>query len=76
MAILIFLIGTIIGSFLNVCIYRIPKGESIVFPGSYCPECSTPLKWYDLIPVLSFCFKGANVDTVGRISPLGISLLN
>lgn len=56
MTILIFLLGTIIGSFLNVCIHRIPKEESIIFPGSYCPSCSTPLEWYDLVPVLSFCF--------------------
>lgn len=56
MAIVIFLLGTIIGSFLNVCIYRIPKDESIIFPGSHCANCSTPLKWYDLIPVLSFLF--------------------
>ena len=54
MSIIIFLLGTIIGSFLNVCIYRIPREESIVFPGSHCLSCSTPLKWYDLIPILSF----------------------
>lgn len=54
MSIFIFLLGTIIGSFLNVCIHRIPKKESIVFPGSYCTYCSTPLKWYDLVPLLNF----------------------
>jgi leader peptidase (prepilin peptidase)/N-methyltransferase len=54
MAVLIFLYGTIIGSFLNVCIYRIPKEESIIFPSSHCPKCSTPLKWYDLVPIFSF----------------------
>lgn len=70
MKIPIFLLGTIIGSFLNVCIHRIPKKESIVFPGSYCPSCSTPLKWYDLIPVLSFLFLKGKCRCCGeRISP-------
>ncbi|HSH37055.1 prepilin peptidase, partial [Schnuerera sp.] len=70
MAIFLFLLGTIIGSFLNVCIYRIPKKESIVFPGSYCPNCSTPLKWYDLVPVLSFLFLKGKCRCCGeRISP-------
>lgn len=54
MSLLIFLIGTIIGSFLNVCIYRIPENKSIAFPGSHCTYCSTPLRWYDLIPIISF----------------------
>ncbi|MBZ2173730.1 prepilin peptidase [Schnuerera sp. xch1] len=54
MEILIFLIGIIIGYFLNVCIYRILKNESIVFPGFHCSNCSTPLNWYDLVPIISF----------------------
>lgn len=51
--IVIFLYGIIIGSFLNVCIYRIPKKESIV-PGSHCMSCNHKLHWYDLFPVFSF----------------------
>lgn len=47
-------LGLIIGSFLNVCIYRIPRKESIAWPGSHCPECGYVLKWYDLIPVISY----------------------
>ena len=58
MSVFIFIIGTIIGSFLNVCIYRIPRKESIIFPSSHCPSCSTPLKWYELVPVLSFLVQG------------------
>lgn len=54
MYILIFLLGIIIGSFLNVCIYRIPREESIAFPPSHCTRCSHPLAWYDLIPVVSY----------------------
>jgi leader peptidase (prepilin peptidase)/N-methyltransferase len=51
---LIFIFGLIIGSFLNVCIYRIPKKESVVFPASHCTSCSTKLKPIDLIPVFSW----------------------
>tara|TARA_B100000676_G_scaffold79313_1_gene79056 strand:- start:100 stop:852 length:753 start_codon:yes stop_codon:yes gene_type:complete len=51
---LIAVLGLIFGSFLNVIIYRLPNEESIVFPGSKCPKCSTPIEWYHNIPVLSF----------------------
>ena len=54
----IFVLGAAIGSFLNVVIYRIPAGESIVFPGSRCQSCHTPLKWYHNIPILSWLFLG------------------
>jgi leader peptidase (prepilin peptidase)/N-methyltransferase len=49
-----FVLGTIIGSFLNVCIYRIPQGKSIVTPSSHCPRCKTPIRFYDNIPLVSF----------------------
>jgi leader peptidase (prepilin peptidase)/N-methyltransferase len=51
--------GLMIGSFLNVCIARLPHGESIVRPPSHCPKCNTPIKWYDNIPVLSYLVLGA-----------------
>lgn len=54
MTTIIFLYGLLIGSFLNVCIYRIPREESIVFPSSHCFGCGTNLKWYDLVPVFSY----------------------
>lgn len=46
--------GLIVGSFLNVVIYRVPRGESIVLPGSHCPQCGHVLRAWELIPVLSF----------------------
>lgn len=51
---LIFIYGILIGSFLNVCILRIPAGESIVTGRSHCDQCNTKIKWYDLIPILSY----------------------
>jgi leader peptidase (prepilin peptidase)/N-methyltransferase len=47
-------LGAVIGSFLNVCIHRMPKGESVVWPRSKCPYCGEQLKWLDMIPVISF----------------------
>lgn len=56
MEILILIIGLCIGSFLNVCIYRIPREESIAFPPSHCTSCGYELKAVDLIPVISYLF--------------------
>jgi len=50
--------GLMIGSFLNVCIGRLPAGESIVSPGSRCPSCRVAIRWYDNIPVLSYLVLG------------------
>lgn len=50
------LYGLLIGSFLNVCIYRIPRNESISFPPSHCTNCKNKIKWYDLIPIISYIF--------------------
>ncbi len=49
-----FLLGLAFGSFANVLIYRIPKGISIIFPSSFCPECKNKIKFYDNIPLLSY----------------------
>jgi len=51
---LFFLFGMMIGSFLNVCITRIPEGVSIILPGSHCPKCGTAIKFYDNIPVFAW----------------------
>lgn len=59
MGLIVFIYGIVIGSFLNVCIYRIPNEESIVLPPSHCGKCNHRLGWLDLIPVLSYvCLKG------------------
>jgi leader peptidase (prepilin peptidase)/N-methyltransferase len=50
----VFLTGLIVGSFLNVCIYRLPRERSVVFPPSACPNCDHPLSWFDNIPVVSW----------------------
>ncbi len=52
--IIIFILGLAIGSFLNVCAYRIPKGESIAYPPSHCPSCGNPIIPLDNVPVLSY----------------------
>ena len=49
-----FIFGSCIGSFLNVCIYRLPKQKSIMKPRSFCPQCQTSISWYDNIPILSY----------------------
>lgn len=52
-----FIFGSIIGSFLNVVILRLPSdNQSIIFPASQCPSCNTPLKWYENIPIISYLF--------------------
>ena len=50
------MIGAMVGSFLNVCICRLPKGESIITPRSHCPQCQTLIRFYDNIPLLSYLF--------------------
>jgi leader peptidase (prepilin peptidase)/N-methyltransferase len=54
----VFLLGSILGSFLNVCIYRLPKKESILSPPSHCPHCGEPIRFYDNIPILSYLVLG------------------
>lgn len=56
--IIIFLYGIVIGSFLNVCIYRIPKQENIAKVRSHCMQCDHQLKWYELIPLFSYLLQG------------------
>ena len=55
--------GLLVGSFLNVCIHRIPLGQSIVFPGSHCPRCGAPIRAWENLPVLSWLFLRARCRT-------------
>lgn len=60
MAILVFLLGSVIGSFLNVVIYRLPREKSIVKPASACPGCGKPIRFYDNIPIISYVLLRGN----------------
>ncbi len=63
------LFGAVIGSFLNVCIHRLPKRESLVWPGSRCPQCGTAIRWYDNVPLLSYVWlRGRCRECRSRIS--------
>ena len=59
LVVLLAVVGAMVGSFLNVCIARIPAGESVVRPRSRCPRCRTLIRWFDNIPVLSYLLLGA-----------------
>ena len=64
------LLGGLIGSFLNVVAHRVPRGESLVSPGSHCPACDAPVRPYDNIPVLSWLLLRGRCRSCGvRISP-------
>jgi leader peptidase (prepilin peptidase)/N-methyltransferase len=66
-----FIFGTVIGSFLNVCISRIPEGVSIVAPGSRCPRCEAPIKAYDNVPLLGWLWLRGKCRSCGfPISPM------
>jgi leader peptidase (prepilin peptidase)/N-methyltransferase len=63
-----FVVGLLFGSFLNVCISRLPRHESVVRPGSHCPSCGKPIRWYDNVPVLSWILlRGRCRDCKGSI---------
>lgn len=58
-------VGALVGSFLNVVVYRVPARRSIVFPGSRCGFCETPVRWYDNVPVLSWMLLAGRCRTCG-----------
>ena len=60
-------IGALIGSFLNVCIHRLPRGESIVWPGSHCPSCGTTIAYYDNIPLFSYLWLDGTLPNMPKL---------
>jgi leader peptidase (prepilin peptidase)/N-methyltransferase len=65
------LFGLALGSFLNVCIHRLPAGQSIFMPGSRCPACGHPIRWFDNVPLLSYLvLRGRCRDCRARVSPV------
>jgi leader peptidase (prepilin peptidase)/N-methyltransferase len=60
-----FATGAVVGSFLNVVIARVPKGQSVVSPGSRCPRCGNPIAWFDNIPILSWALLRARCRKCG-----------
>jgi len=69
-ATIVFVFGAMLGSFLNVCIARIAKGESVVRPPSHCPKCNNPISFFDNIPIISFLILLGRCRSCGeRISP-------
>ena len=67
--ILTFIFGAIMGSFLNVCIYRLPLGKSIVGPRSFCPFCENTIGWFDNIPLISFVMLRGKCRNCARPIP-------
>ncbi|MGD0112782.1 MAG: prepilin peptidase [Armatimonadota bacterium] len=62
---IVFVLGSVVGSFLNVCIYRMPRDRSVVFPPSHCPQCGVRLQPIDLAPMLSFLALGRKCRRCG-----------
>lgn len=70
LAVWLTVLGAIVGSFLNVVVYRLPAGKSLIHPGSHCPHCSHAVRWYDNLPVVGWIIlRGRCRDCQARISP-------
>jgi len=65
LAVWLFALGGAIGSFLNVVVYRLPRGISLVVPGSHCPACKHAIRWHDNVPVLGWLFVGGHCRDCG-----------
>lgn len=70
-----FVLGSVIGSFLNVCIYRIPARKSIVSPSSSCPQCGCYIRWYQNVPIFSYIFLRGRCAGCGQQIPLRYPLI-
>src|SRR6187551_971581 len=66
---IVFVLGAVVGSFLNVCISRIPNGQSVIQPPSHCPKCQTPIPFFHNIPLISYLLLRGRCCSCGdRIS--------
>ena len=68
--ILLFLLGAILGSFANVCIYRLPKEQSVVTKGSHCPNCKKKINWLYNIPIFSYLYLQGKCKNCKKKIPL------
>lgn len=64
-AVIVFIYGSLIGSFLNVAIYRLPLERSVVLPGSACGTCGTPLRWWENLPIIAYFYLGGRCSVCG-----------
>ena len=69
------LVGAALGSFLNVCIHRLPEGLSLLRPRSHCPDCGTPIRWHDNVPVLSYLWLRGRCRACGARIPVRYPLV-
>ena len=69
-----FIFGSCLGSFLNVCIWRIPLGESVVIVPSHCPKCNHKIRWFDNVPVIGFLALGGKCRETGEEKVIVIGL--
>ncbi len=67
--------GLLVGSFLNVCIYRLPRGQSVIVPRSHCTDCGRFIRWYDNVPVLSYLWLGGRCRECKKHIPIRYPLV-
>jgi leader peptidase (prepilin peptidase) / N-methyltransferase len=73
--VVVFLIGIVVGSFLNVCVGRLPFEKSLIWPGSRCESCRQPVRWFDNVPVVSYLVLRGRCRTCGAKIPLRLPLV-
>jgi leader peptidase (prepilin peptidase)/N-methyltransferase len=71
----LFCMGACVGSFLNVVVYRLPANKSVISPGSHCPKCGKPIRWYDNVPIASWFVLGGRCRDCGTAFSLRYALV-